>query len=253
VALNEVLPGVYVATSRQYATTTTVVVSDHRTALVVDPAWDTDELQAIANDLLTREVTVEVGVSTHFHYDHLLWHPDLGDAPRFASEKTVEILSEKRTEFLGMLGEDWPPELGTLFGRVSALPADSHIPWTGPTATPILHNAHARGHLALWIADSSLLIAGDMLSDIEIPLPAETDDGLADYVEALDLLEPWVSEAKILVPGHGSVTQDPISRLSADREYVDALRQGRPVNDDRLGNHGMAEAHSQNLLGDGVP
>jgi glyoxylase-like metal-dependent hydrolase (beta-lactamase superfamily II) len=248
VVLNEVLPGVYVTTSRQYATTSTVVVSDRRKALVVDPAWDPDELEQIAKELRDLSITVEVGVSTHFHYDHLLWHPDLGNAPRFTSEKTVEIVSDKRAELLAMLGEDWPPELAELFGQVRSLPKDSEIPWTGPTAKAIHHNAHALGHLAIWIADSSLLIAGDMLSDIEIPLPVESDDGLVNYAAGLDLLEPWVSRAKFLIPGHGSTSQDPMSRLLADRKYLRALQEGAQINDERLRNPGMAEAHQQNLL-----
>jgi glyoxylase-like metal-dependent hydrolase (beta-lactamase superfamily II) len=248
VPLVEILPGVHVATSRNYQTTSTVVVSDHGTALVVDPAWDPDELDRIAKELRALNITVEVGVSTHFHFDHLLWHPDLGDAPRFASEKTVEIVGDQRTELLAMLGEDWPPDLGALFGDVAPLAADTGIPWSGPTATPIHHNAHALGHIAIWIADLSLLIAGDMLSDIELPLPAESDHGLPNYAAALDILEPFVVRAKLMIPGHGSPTDNPSSRLAADSAYLQALLSGDPSSDERLRNPGMAEAHKQNLL-----
>jgi len=64
----EVARGVYVATSRRYATTSTVVVSGDA-ALLVDPAWDADELGDLADNLSDLGVTGTAGLSTHVHYD----------------------------------------------------------------------------------------------------------------------------------------------------------------------------------------
>jgi glyoxylase-like metal-dependent hydrolase (beta-lactamase superfamily II) len=243
--LSEVTPSVFVSTSRRYMTTSTVVVSDHGRALLVDPAWDPDELDALADELKARGIVVEAGVATHFHYDHLLWHPEFGDAPRWASATTVEIVTERRSELLSMLGSDWPAELAELFGSVEPLPSLDAIGWSGPTATPILHDAHALGHLAIWIEAEGLLIAGDTLSDVEIPLP-DDDGGLASYVEGLSIIEPWVRNARTLVPGHGTVTNKPLDRLDADRRYLKALLAGELCEDTRLSNPGMLEAHERN-------
>lgn len=239
--LVELADRVYVATSRLYQTSSTVVVDRAGSALVIDPAWEPDELDSIASGVSALGVTDVVGVATHFHHDHLLWHPLLGDGPRWASPRTVAIVQEHRPELLGQLGESWPSGLAELFGRVEALTA-TRVPWPGPTAEVISHDAHAPGHLALWMPDLEVLICGDMLSDVELPLPASDDDGLAAYRAGLDALAPYVERAGVLIPGHGSPTTDPARRLAADRSYLDDVLTGRPSSDPRLRLPGMREA-----------
>jgi hydroxyacylglutathione hydrolase len=46
----------------------------------------------------------------------------------------------------------------------------SAIPWDGPEARLIVHDGHAPGHGAVFLPGSGVLIAGDMCSDVEIPL-----------------------------------------------------------------------------------
>ena len=53
-----------------------------------------------------------------------------------------------------------------LIGLLTPLPADG-----GPVPGEILeHQAHALGHAAVLLADRGVLLAGDMLSDVLIPL-----------------------------------------------------------------------------------
>ena len=73
-----------VATSRRELTTSTVVVADGR-ALMIDPAWEPDELADLAAGLVGAGIEVVVGFATHAHHDHLLWHPGFGSVSRFAS------------------------------------------------------------------------------------------------------------------------------------------------------------------------
>jgi len=79
--LVEVVDGVWVATSTWFATTSTVLLDSRGGAVVVDPAFLPDELAAIPRDLDAMGVRCVAGVSTHEHYDHVLWHDDLGDVP----------------------------------------------------------------------------------------------------------------------------------------------------------------------------
>ncbi|MDO8308455.1 MAG: MBL fold metallo-hydrolase [Actinomycetota bacterium] len=65
------------ATSRRYATTSTVLLDGAGGAVVIDPAWDPDELAAIPSDLGALGVRCLAGVATHEHYDHVMWHPGL--------------------------------------------------------------------------------------------------------------------------------------------------------------------------------
>lgn len=255
-----VAPGVLVATSRVMVTTTTLVVHGSR-GLLVDPAWRPDELVALADDLDALAVTVTAGVATHAHHDHLLWHPRFGDAPRWASPATAQAAHAGRAGLLADLladpGDPFPSEVRAAFAQVAAAPG---LPdrGTGTAFLPdpfgpdgpaedielVVHDAHAPGHTAVWLPARHTLLVGDLLSDVELPLPFDPDD-LDAYVAGLDALAPYVARTGVLVPGHGMPTYEPTARLDADRRYLDAVLAGREPDDPRLGSPGMVEAHAR--------
>ncbi|HEX4224705.1 MAG TPA: hypothetical protein VHZ97_20205 [Pseudonocardiaceae bacterium] len=72
-----------------------------------------------------------------------------------------------------------------------------------------------------------MLVAGDMLSDVLVPLFDRngTVDPIEDYLAALRLFEGVAGDVDVLVPGHGSVGRaDQIpERIDRDRAYVHAL------------------------------
>ncbi len=243
-ALVEVAPGVFVATSRVMSTTSTVVV-DAGQALLIDPAWMPDELEALASELRGRELEVIGGFATHAHHDHLLWHPDFGDAPRWASDRTAALAVDERNALVAALGPQFPQPLVDLMGRVTdggdAIP-DESLP-AGVEAELIVHDGHAPGHTAIWLPALRVLIAGDMLSDIELPLPYYPDD-LPAYLSALDALAPFAAQASLVIPGHGAVGSDALARLDADRRYLDDMIRTGSSGDPRIGNPAMAEEHA---------
>jgi glyoxylase-like metal-dependent hydrolase (beta-lactamase superfamily II) len=187
-----------------------------------------------------------VGLSTHAHYDHLLWHPSYGSVPRWASAETCRLAIEEREVGLAELGADWPADLAALYGDVAPF-TDLTLPWSGTDVVLLTHDAHIPGHTAAWLPEHRLLIAGDMLSDVEIPLPSEAPDALDAYVAGLWLLAAYAEAAAIVVPGHGSPTSDGRGRLEADLRYLHAVTTGRGVTDPRLDNPGMADAHAQTM------
>lgn len=224
-----VAPGVLVTTSERYATTTTLAVLGDE-VLLVDPCWAPDELTAIADDLAALGLRVTAGFATHAHHDHVLWHPRFGDVPRWASSGAAALAAAEHAANLAAL-PDQPPEVRALVGRLTPtdgedLPAGTEL---------VVHDAHSTGHAALLLTTTGVLLAGDMLSDVELPLAGET--GLAAYRAGLELLRPVVERAEVLVPGHGSVAvgRDRVrARLAADTSYLDAVEAGRPVSDPRL-------------------
>ncbi|SDO88944.1 Glyoxylase, beta-lactamase superfamily II [Nakamurella panacisegetis] len=242
----EVASGVLVATSRREVTTSTVVVHAG-TALLVDPAWDPDELSDLADFLEESGLRVEAGFSTHAHHDHVLWHPGFGGPPRWASPAAADLVAEYRGELVEALGPSWPVALMPLVGMVRPLDGDV-LPWDGPRAEIVVHDGHSAGHAAVWLPGPGVLLAGDMLSDVELPLAQET--GLAAYDQGLTVLLPYVRQARVLVPGHGHPTSDPMRRWEADRRYLDAVLAGHEVSDPRLANMGMRDAHAANLAAD---
>jgi len=247
VRLVEVAHGVWVAHSRRYETTSTVLLDGRGGALVIDPAWDPDELAAIPADLAALGVRCVAGLSTHVHYDHVMWHPDLGDVPRWATPGTVAIVAADRDAVVAPLHRDLPDELVDVAAR-DLRPIDGELlEWTGPTAVVHVHHAHAPHHLALELPDLGLLVSGDMLSDVELPMPDGDDVDLVTYRTGLESLTDVVRRSRLSIPGHGSVSTSPRERHDADLRYLDDLEARGASDDPRIGLDGMAELHAANL------
>jgi glyoxylase-like metal-dependent hydrolase (beta-lactamase superfamily II) len=234
--LVELVSGVWVATSRWYATTSTVLLDGSGGAVVVDPAFLPDELAAIPADLGGLGVACVGGIATHEHYDHVLWHADLGEVARWSSAGTAERLVVHRAAILAPLIEYLTPDLVDIAGRLVPL-ADGTIPWSGPRAECIEHDAHAPSHLAVRLPDQGVLLAGDMLSNVEVPYPA-AGETLEHYA---------VRTALWLVPGHGTVTTKARARYDADMRYLDDLLAGRASDDPRIQDPDNAALHQKNL------
>ncbi|MFP3989519.1 hypothetical protein U9R90_18975 [Streptomyces sp. E11-3] len=100
----------------------------------------------------------------------------------------------------------------------------------------IEHAAHAPGHAALLIEERRVLVAGDMLSDVFVPMFDDTDDPMEDYLVGLGLLEGVADDVDVLIPGHGSVARaDEVrARIKLDRAYVEDLRDARFSSDPRV-------------------
>ena len=119
------------------------------------------------------------------------------------------------------------------------------LEWPGPPVQVLVHAAHARSHGALFLPEAGVLLAGDMLSDVEIPLlDLSADDPVGDYLAALTLLESV--GAGTVVPGHGRVGHgDELRRrIEADRRYLAALMAGLDARDERCALPWAAAVHA---------
>ena len=234
-APDEIAPGVYVATAAMYTTTTTVVAGPDGRCLLVDPAVSVADLAALADWLARRGLRPVAGWSTHPHWDHLLWSAALGDAPRYATPRAAAVTAGARADLTSDVRTAAPGHDLTLFAQVAAL-AGEVIDWAGPRALVYSHDAHAPGHGAVFLPDSGVLIAGDMLSDIEIPLlDLDAADPFDGYRAGLRLLAA-VPGVRALVPGHGHVggAAEFRRRLALDLAYLDAVQAGGDIADPRL-------------------
>jgi glyoxylase-like metal-dependent hydrolase (beta-lactamase superfamily II) len=245
--LKQVAEGVLVHES-EFLQSNAIVVHGDAGVLLVDPGLQDHEMACLANDLADAGQTVVAGFSTHPHWDHLLWHPEFGAAPRYGTARCAATVRDElsepgakaaiadhlvETEIAGQVSLD-------LYGLVTALPAETAwIPWDGPAARIIEHQAHAPGHAAVFIEERGVLVAGDMLSDVLIPMLDlnGTADPIEDYLAALRLLEGVADDVDVLVPGHGSVggAGEAHARIERDRAYVLALRAGHVPDDPRIG------------------
>jgi glyoxylase-like metal-dependent hydrolase (beta-lactamase superfamily II) len=221
-----------------------VVVQGEAGVLLVDPGLTDDELTCLAGDIREMGRPVVAGFSTHPDWDHVLWHPQFGEAPRYGTARCAAVMREllSDTGWQARVSQGLPPEIADqvplgMFGLVTALPpGTTKIPWDGPRVRIVEHPAHAPGHAALVIGDRGVLVAGDMLSDVLVPMLDDTAHPLEDYLVGLRVLEDVMDEVDVLVPGHGSVGRHDqlLARVEQDRAYVLALRDGHAPSDPRV-------------------
>jgi glyoxylase-like metal-dependent hydrolase (beta-lactamase superfamily II) len=227
---------VIVRQSRFWATNTTIVDSPAG-CLLVDPGVYPDELRATARVL---PGPVRAAVHTHAHWDHVLWAAELGagvdgPVPRFVTGGTRTRLDRYLPDLrrhLDRLAAD--PGAGreqgveatepwdtASVGWGTALPDGAAVPWPGPGAVLLETGGHLPGHGSLHLPELDLLVAGDLLSDLDVPFPEEDP---AAYVRAIDRLVA-LPRVATLVPGHGSPTDRSglLGRADADRRYLERL------------------------------
>lgn len=245
--LRQIADGVLVHVS-DFILSNAVVVQGRDGVLLVDPGVQGHELACLADDLSDAGRTVVAGFSTHPHWDHLLWHAGFGAPPRYCTARCAAEVREElsdpdakahitehlaETEIAGQVPLD-------LYGLVTALPdGTTRVPWDGPRVRILEHRAHAPGHAALFIEECGVLVAGDMLSDVLIPMlePHGAADPVEEYLAALRLVGSVADGVEVVVPGHGSVggAGQIHERIERDRAYVLALREGRVPDDPRIG------------------
>jgi glyoxylase-like metal-dependent hydrolase (beta-lactamase superfamily II) len=244
--LRQVAEGVLTHES-EFCQSNAVVVQGQAGVLLIDAGVLGDEMAALADDLRDLGQPVVTGFSTHPHWDHLLWHDRLGAAPRYGTARCAATVRARLPDAhaKARMAELMPPDIAghvplDLLGLITGLPAGTErIPWDGPQVRIIEHQAHAPGHAALLIQERGVLVAGDMLSDVLIPMLDlnDTADPIEDYLAALRLLERAADDVDVLVPGHGSIggADEVRARIERDRAYVHALRDAGVPGDPRVG------------------
>jgi glyoxylase-like metal-dependent hydrolase (beta-lactamase superfamily II) len=265
--LRQVAEGVLIHES-EFCQSNAVVVHGRAGVLLIDPGVLGYEMADLANDLRELGQPVVAGFSTHPHWDHLLWHASLGAAPRYGTARCAATVRDRLPDARAKarVAEVLiPPDIVEqvpldLLGLITGLPAEmAQIPWDGPQVRIIEHLAHAPGHAALLIEERGVLVAGDMLSDVLIPMLdlSGAADPIEDYLAALRLLEGAAGDVDVVVPGHGSVggADQVHARIDQDRAYVHALRDAHVPSDPRVGPSAkdgwdwVADVHAGQLQG----
>ncbi|HXY41674.1 MAG TPA: MBL fold metallo-hydrolase [Vicinamibacteria bacterium] len=251
--------------------TNSVVLSDARQVLVVDPAYFPREVEELAALVRSRGSDVTV-VFTHGHWDHVAGWPYferatvLGSAvladgireDRPAARRSLEQLRgfDSRWYVTRPVPPAWPRHLrvlgeGDRFG-------------VGGVGLEVLElPGHSADSLGLLQGGERLLIAGDYLSPCEIPLVED----LEAYRATLARLRALLPELRLIVPGHGPELDAAraLAILEADAAYLDALADCAALGDREAALAipwpraadvpGMAEWHLKNCeaagLGDG--
>ena len=220
---------VVVAISRAYRTTCTLVRSGNE-AFVVDSPVFPDELEILPAIAEQAGLPGRRRCSPRTPTGTTCWAATRSrEAPLGCAETTAARLIGRPGEAQREL-RDFDDELYVERPSPLSLPGAQSLPVPGHCGIGEqeleLHPAegHTEDGMAVWIPWARVLVAGDYLSPVEIPMLSETGSASA-YLATLDRLEPLVEQADHVVPGHG----EPIDGTRAaailreDRAYVQAL------------------------------
>jgi glyoxylase-like metal-dependent hydrolase (beta-lactamase superfamily II) len=193
---------------------------------------------ALGSPELAKELRAEIArvtplpvthvIVTHYHADHiygLQFFKDAGatviahrDARLYLNSDTAALrLKASREEMFPWIDE-----------QTRLVPADRWI--DGPTTLSLggvdfllqpAGPAHTPEDLVVWVPDRKLLIAGDLVFRGRVPFVGQADSG--QWIAALDTLLTF--DARVIVPGHGPVSESARADLQLTRDYLVYLRQ----------------------------
>ncbi len=223
----QINPFLWTLQSDLYATNSGVWISAGQ-ACLIDPGITSEELAGIADFLEEQRVTPHAIVITHGHWDHMLGPERFPGVNVITHVKYLETL-EQHGEHLQQQIENWENDAGIQRKVPFVLPRPKYAFNTsmrifiGELMLDLLHTpGHAPDHISIYHAGSGTLWAGDMLSDMEIPMIMES---LHAYEQTLAKLAGL--DVQVLIPGHGTPTTDTVEihkRFEGNRAYLAELR-----------------------------
>ncbi len=228
---------VIVVVSGAWQTTCTAVRSGDEGFLIDSPVLP-DELDALAALFEQAGFPVSGLLATHGDWDHLLGKLAFPDHSLGVGEATVKRLNSAVGEAQRRLREfdaEWYVEGRRPLGLadLQGLPTPGRISIGSETVNE-LEVYPAAGHtvdgVAYRVPWAEVLICGDYLSPVEIPMISHDSGGsFTAYRETLLRLSPLVERAQTVVPGHGSpmARERALGILAEDLEYVSAGADGQ--------------------------
>ena len=220
---------VIVTTSRVYQATCTLVRSGGE-AFCIDSPVLPDELDILPAVADQAGFTVVGLLATHADWDHLLGRYAFPEAPLGCAETTAARLVNEPGAAQRAL-RDFDESFYVERPRPLSLPSAQRLPVPGKleVGERELELQPAEGHtedgMAVWIPWARVLVCGDYLSPVEIPMVSDGGSA-AGYLATLARLEPLVEQADHVVPGHGAPIDGTRAAaiLREDRAYLEALR-----------------------------
>ena len=218
---------VLVLTSRVWQTTCTVVRGGED-AFVIDSPVYPDELAALPVLLDQAGFDFSGLLATHADWDHLLGRlafpgASLGVAETTAARLRAEPATAQR-ELRAFDERHYVARPAPLsLGAVEALPVPGYCGLGDAELELHPTDGHTVDGMAVWVPWAEVLVCGDYLSPVEIPILCGSLDG---YLATLARLEPLVAAAAWVVPGHGEplAGRRAAGVLGEDRAYVEGLR-----------------------------
>ena len=243
-------PDVVVVTSRLYQTTCTLVRSGEEAFCIDSPVFP-DELEILPTVAEQAQFRIVGLLATHADWDHMLGRYAFPDAPLGVGESTALRLQAEPGRVQRALRDfdeenyvERPGPLTMPEPQVLPLPGRIGIGEEELEVHPA--DGHTADGAAIWIPWARVLVCGDYLSPVEIPMLSPGGSRGA-YLATLDRLEPLVEAADHVVPGHGG----PIDAVRAaailreDRAYLEGLPDAKLPLARRTG--AQKQIHAENV------
>lgn len=198
-------------------------------AFLVDSPVFPDELEILPGIAAQSQFNVVGVLATHADWDHLLGRYAFPEAPLGMAESSAARLINEPGAAQRKLRE-FDDELYVVRPAPLSLPGAQRLDTPGyidiGEQTLEIHPAdgHTADGMAVWVPWARVLIAGDYLSPVEIPMISE-GGSVSAYIATLNRLEPLVVQADHVVPGHGGPidAQRALAILREDRAYLEGL------------------------------
>ena len=168
-------------------------------------------------------------LATHADWDHVLGPLAFPEAPLGLAETSARRLAAApgaaQRELRSFDEELYlERERPLSLGAPQALPVPGHLEVGAKRLELHPTGGHTADGMAILIGWARVLVVGDYLSKIEIPMLGEGGD-VGEYLSTLERLRPLVGAVDLIVPGHGPVLdpQDATRVLEEDVAYLRAL------------------------------
>jgi len=222
---------VIAVTSRAYATGC-VLVRNGGEAFCIDSPVFPDELEILPAIAEQAGFSVVGVLATHADWDHLLGGYAFPETPLGLGENSAARLMNEPGAAQREL-RDFDDEFYVSRPKPLSLPGSQKLDVPGyidiGSETLELHPAdgHTADGMAVWVPWARVLVAGDYLSPVEIPMLSD-GGSIAAYIATLNRLEGLVEQADHVVPGHGGPidSSQALAILREDRAYLEALARG---------------------------
>ncbi|XEC95239.1 MBL fold metallo-hydrolase [Paenibacillus tarimensis] len=232
--------------------TNAAVVETEDVMLIVDPTWLPHEIEDIKRHVQARRGERKLLLLvTHSDFDHLIGcgaFPDaaaIGSSPlAVETDKQAKLAQIQAFDAQYYIDRDDPivyPDIR------HAITEDGERLLFGSTVlTFYMAPGHTKCGLFTVVEPAGIWLAGDYLSDFELPL---IEHSAAAYentlLKAFSIVE--AHKARLLVPGHGAPTEEPKEmhrRIAMAQSHIDRLRQAvRERDEAALGALGAAHAY----------
>lgn len=213
---------VLVVVSAVWQTTATAVRAGAGCVLIDSPVMP-EELAELPGLLTDSGFAARGLLATHGDWDHLLGRLAFPEAELRAGSTTVTRLAAEPTAAQQRLREF--DDEHYISGRPPLeLGAVRPLPAAGGTFELVEAGGHTADGMALWLPWAGVLVCGDYLSPVEIPM-LSPGGSLSAYQATLQRLAPLVAQAQTVVPGHGTpLSGEQAATIHAeDVAYLEAL------------------------------